>query len=436
MEKRVLLENHPRILGLFLFLLATAKYFLRTKMEFMRLWKALTEIQNDANKHSFIELSLAYDTLQQKHPSTFEYISKIINSTLRGKFTLEKKRNLSKAIYIGDLYLFFNRVNESFLYGFLVLAIIGLIGNCLVIVYFLRLHKNNFQKISSYHFLIIALAITDIICCISATSSYYLDWKIEWLGNELLCNISQPLFVYTLPNISFWVIALLAYERYRNIVHPFARKLGIKVYSILLLLISLLSSPVYYLGNLVESSRTFHIYNNIKYCQLNIGDMSHLSYHIGSAGVAAMVLLPLLINIVCVLKIFNYIKQNSMKASVDIQNKNIDSKSSSQNHNSINKRNVNAFKTLTFLVLIYVFSIVPGRLFMYVWGHYFTFVKNDLVFDTKHYALLWTSMVARISFLDNNVVNFIVYAYMIKGFRKFLFSVLAFGILKKLKKRK
>ena len=93
-----------------------------------------------------------------------------------------------------------------------------------------------------------------------------------------------------------------------------------------------------------------------------------------------------------------------MKASVDIQNKNIDSKSSSQNHNSINKRNLNAFKTLTFLLLIYVFSIVPGRLFMYAYGHYFTFVKNDLVFDTKHYALLWTSMVAKIYYLSNHGV--------------------------------
>ena len=84
--------------------------------------------------------------------------------------------------------------------------------------------------------------------------------------------------------------------------------------------------------------------------------------------------------------------------------------------------------------MIYALSVGPGRIFIYAWGHYFLFAKDPLDFSKKHYALLWISSMAWVFFLANNVVNFIVYAYMIKGFRKLLFSVLSMGIPKLLKK--
>ena len=102
----------------------------------------------------------------------------------------------------------------------------------------------------------------------------------------------------------------------------------------------------------------------------------------------------------------------------------------------VNKRNRNAFKTLTILVIIYALSVGPGLIIKYLSGHNLLFVKDPLDFSKRHYALLWTSTLSWLLFLANNVVNFIVYAYMIKGFRKFLFSILSLGIPKLLEKWK
>ena len=250
----------------------------------------------------------------------------------------------------------------------------------------------------------------------------------------MACVVSLPLLVYALPNISFWVVGLLAYERYRNIVHPFARKLGIKVYCILLMLITLLSTPSYYFGEMLENKRTFRAYNNIEYCQVHFLDVLPVGFCVGASGIVTMVILPAIINIVCVRRIFKYIKQNSMQ--VPKQNEeNFNNNNITKTNSSKTRGNRNAFKILVLLVLIYILSVLPGRLYMFGWGYnYFITGDYNFDFDTRHYALLWISIVARILFLTNNVVNFLVYAYMMKGFRKFLISIVTLGILKKLRK--
>ena len=406
-------------------------------MELARFANALFSINEDPNKRAFTELYLAYQAFQQKHNLSFDQISKVINLLTKGEFTANNgKKYFEQAMHVGDYYLFFSRFQTSFFNVFLVLSTIGVIGNSLVIVYFFYLHKKNFRKMGSYHFLITVLAVLDIICCISTTAAYYFDWQIEWSGNETLCLVTFPLAVFAFPNISFWVVGLLAYERYRNIVHPFAKKLGIKVYCILLMLITLLSSSCYYFGSLVER-RDFHRHNTAKYCQFNIRKLIYTNFHIGSSSIAILATSPFFINLFFVVKISSYIKTNSMTLPPESKsNRNNDNRQNDSSNigNFINKRNRSALRTLVLLMLIYILSVAPGRIFMYRYGNYFLFEQESLNFDTKHYALLWISIVARILFLTNNVVNFLVYAYMMKGFRKFLISIVTLGILKKLRK--
>ena len=405
-------------------------------MGFTEIWKSLEDVHLSGNKHHIINLFLAFnDVFHQGNPLLlYEQISKKVNFTLKGKFTLEEKRFIAKAIHVGDFYLFLSRFHESYISVFIILAMIGVVGNFSVLVYLLNLHKKNFRKMGSYHFLITVLAVLDIICCISTTTAYYFDWQIEWKLGKVACIVSLPLLVYALPNISFWVVGLLAYERYRNIVHPFARKLGIKVYCILLILITLLSTPSYYFGEMLENKRTFRAYNNIEYCQVHFLDVLPVGFCVGASGIVTMVILPAIINIVCVRRIFKYIKQNSMQ--VPKQNEeNFNNNNITKTNSSKTRGNRNAFKILVLLVLIYILSVLPGRLYMFGWGYnYFITGEFNFDFDTRHYALLWISIVARILFLTNNVVNFLVYAYMMKGFRKFLISIVTLGILKKLRK--
>ena len=460
-------------------------------MEFLRFQKALKAIEITSSyttsKQSLVDLYIAYDNLQKKESVSFDTISKFINATLQGNFTAERKGLLSKAIQMGDLYLFFDKFERSFFNVFFIIGIIGVIGNFLIVLYFMRLHRKNFRKMGAYHFIITTLAIVDALCCITGTVSYNLLWRIEWITHAAICVIALPLFLSTLPNISFWLIALLSYERYRNIVHPFERKLSIKVYSILMVLITLLSSSCYYFTRLMDR-RVFHTNNDVNFCSLF--PVKEPSYHIGSVGITIGAVIPLLINIVFGVKIYRYMKQTSIsfnyvtngkdtsdKRNITSTTTNNNNENNNNNHNKsnnnntntinnnntinnidtrqsknstdrnnisnqklpvisnvINKRNRNAFKTLTILVIIYALSVGPGRIFAYAWGHYFLFAKDPLDFSKKHYALLWISTIASLLFLANNVVNFIVYAYMIKGFRKLLFSVLSLGIPKLLKK--
>ena len=129
----------------------------------------------------------------------------------------------------------------------------------------------------------------------------------------------------------------------------------------------------------------------------------------------------------------NYNNNNNIKAN-NIKANNIKANNITKNNNSKTRGNRNAFKILVLLVLIYMLSVLPGRLYMFGWGYNFITGEYNFDFNTKHYALLWISMVARILFLTNNVVNFLVYAYMMKGFRNFLISIVTLGILKKLRK--
>ena len=114
------------------------------------------------------------------------------------------------------------------------------------------------------------------------------------------------------------------------------------------------------LVNLIEP-RNFHIYNNASYCEIDVFNLKLEFFHTGSVSMAAFTFIPLFINVVFVLKIYNYIKKNSMKAPVENQNKTIASNSINNNssNSSITKRNFNAFKTLMPLILIYVLSVCP-----------------------------------------------------------------------------
>ena len=82
----------------------------------MRFQKALKVVEITSSytigKHSLADLYIAYENLQKKRPFSFDTISNVINASLQGNFTADRKRLLSKAIQMGDLYSFFNKFEE------------------------------------------------------------------------------------------------------------------------------------------------------------------------------------------------------------------------------------------------------------------------------------------------------------------------------------
>ena len=101
-------------------------------------------------------------------------------------------------------------------YVYLTLIIIGIIGNIIIITYFIgKVYKFQIKKLSPYHFMTIQLAVVDLCLCTCVI-------------------ISDPIIIYppiifeafdhvkmSLSTTSCWVLAMLSYERYRTIVNPF-----------------------------------------------------------------------------------------------------------------------------------------------------------------------------------------------------------------------
>ena len=90
---------------------------------------------------------------------------------------------------------------------------IGVIGNLLVIIYFMKINMKKLKKMSSYHFLIILLAFTDLFICMHMFPFIIPNAPFNW---SVLFGVLAATFL---------VLTLLSFERYRNIVHPFKGKI-------------------------------------------------------------------------------------------------------------------------------------------------------------------------------------------------------------------
>ena len=117
----------------------------------------------------------------------------------------------------------------------------GVLGNLLIIVYFLNLNWNKLRRMSSYHFLLINLAICDALACGGTAFLFHFLWELDKFGCEYVMNV----FVNICPMASCLLLIIMSYARYRRIVTPFKKRLNKKQYSIVCVVIWILSSLTY-----------------------------------------------------------------------------------------------------------------------------------------------------------------------------------------------
>ena len=101
----------------------------------------------------------------------------------------------------------------------------------------------------------------------------------------------------------------------------------------------------------------------------------------------------------------------------------------------IQKRNRKALKVLLLLILIFVFTATPARTYFYVWS-YLSIFEFDSIYELDWKSIRMFEHVTYILTFSNHVVNFIVYACIIVGFRKFLLNLVTFGYWGKREKRR
>ena len=116
-------------------------------------------------------------------------------------------------------------------FGYIPIALLGFFGNIVIIV-----NKIRIERMSTYHFLIILLAIIDF-CAITVGSIGSIAFK----ENTLIHGKWFPLFKRGSTTTSYWMLVMLSYERYRSIVHPFKerfKKMPVFCFGICMLVIS------------------------------------------------------------------------------------------------------------------------------------------------------------------------------------------------------
>ena len=106
---------------------------------------------------------------------------------------------------------------------------IGVPGNCLVFWFYLT--RNSISKMSTYHFFILQLALSDYIICVglplveiydSVTGTTNKNEK--YVFGEFVCEHFVATPYHISPAVSAWMLVALSFERYWKIVNPFRRR--------------------------------------------------------------------------------------------------------------------------------------------------------------------------------------------------------------------
>ena len=276
--------------------------------------------------------------------------------------------------------------------------LVGGVGNILVIIFFAFKSKN--KELTSYHFIIAQLAVSDLIVCVGIPPVIFQFIIGTWYTGELMCKaISIPWAGVT---ASCWILCGLAYDRYRRIKDPMAENFSKKkitlvcliVWSILFLVaIPQFTNTKYYPENQICYFDAFKSYSP------EFAIVYYTFYFMANA------VIPLTIFLIVYFK-----SRNILSSSVNM---------GGQTGEAITARNKKALKTLKMLIILYTVCVVPGSLWGLLYsllGHFlpwfYEFTSTDagmMVYFCYHFCICF-----------NNVANFFIYMGRIPEFRKFL----------------
>ena len=356
-------------------------------------------------------------------------------------------------------------------YKYIPLVIIAIVGNLLILIYFTRIYKYRIKHMSSYHFLIVLLAVTDLVTVTyDAFTSIVFKEKISRNEIDVLAFNIVVGIQSSLITASCWILVLLSYERYRTIVHPFREKIR-KRYIGVVCITGWLFCIVGYVVMYKKTTLTINITTSG-----GIEDQQLLSSFV-MIPISIMFILDCLAPSLCLVffykRIKNYMKNTKTRLSYSNEvttitekknssksinsksnNSNNDSSNSNDNNNSINnsnkekncnnnisdysrnsinivnickKRNwiVNAANTLRNLIIVYVFLVWPGRVVFII---ILTLMAYCPQFYLENFRFLNLMLeVFEIWIVLNNLANVFVYLILIQKFRLFLWKMVSRG---------
>ncbi|XP_066914312.1 neuropeptide Y receptor type 2-like [Clytia hemisphaerica] len=397
--------------------------------DFLRVKAALEEVHAHMDLKSQLDYAEAYDVIENKHGITWDIFILMSNLSMKGKLSKHQESEMKKALQFSRLTAFQIENNPKFITAFIVACTIGLVGNLLIISHFMLKHRGKLTKMRGYSFLIIILAVVDLLVCFSLTFATYFELELVWKLGQYLCEYNGFITRGALPILSFWVLVLVSFERYRNIVKPFDKKISVKIYTlvlgVMLVLLGIVGFILHQFGVVVKMNFIKNTKGDLV-CVVPASSFSKIPkrefFTNAAIWVASMMLIPVTILYYYYSRISRYMKRESSKA---IQN-------AGQAAIQIRKRNKKALRVLFSLIVVFVMTAFPARGYLLFWSYVRIYELNGEVFEQKHFKIMIVfERIAQMLIMANNVINCFVYATIMESFRYYALNVLTFGLLRK-----
>ena len=205
----------------------------------------------------------------------------------------------------------------------------------------------------------------------------------------------------TSRSFSCWILVFLSFDRFRSIVHPFKGKFSKRRY-LTILIIAVLVLFFYYLTWDLRS----------KYTPLSQGGIVFSEF----------LLVSIMETVVPTALMYWFYRRISRKIQSDM----MQSTMPGYNGPSL-KRKLKAMYILKLLIAVYIFSIVPGRIYIPIDQLLFNSLDVSISMTTRRHAL----SAAHFLLYVNNRVNVFIYIYLMDDFRRFLIKTFTCNLLKK-----
>ena len=279
-----------------------------------------------------------------------------------------------------------------------VTLVVGVVGNALILLYFSTRTK-HLREMSSYHFFIIQLALTDISVCIFVPLAevHGTFYKESWHTGEFTCLWLSVIPYHVATGVSGWQLVTLSFDWYRKIVHPFKWQLNKRM----VLLITIIIWGLSYC-TVLPITLTFR-YNASSETCFNKDTLLSEIYHSCVQSATIECLLPIL--------------------SMSILYRKTSRKILSEGAEQLNRENYEYFeqrkkavKTIKWLIILFTLTVLPGRIVHVIrsmWGFLDAgSIRHDVVLSVIEFMDKWI--------IVNSLINIFVYCKINKRFYEYL----------------
>ena len=289
---------------------------------------------------------------------------------------------------------------------------IGSLWNFLIIIYFLKTNSKNLKKMSSYHFLIINLAIVDLCISVGMSIASPIFVKPPWDLGTFECIMLIPFIESVCPMLSCWLLVLISFARFRSIVYPLReriskKKCGLCVFVVLLAI----------------SVSNLKFFMTIKSKQ--IGSISMCVFDSSYENFIVQISITYIVDSFFPLAIMLFLYNEMYKR----MNRRANGNSFALTDQS-RQRNRRALRTIRGLIWLFILTVILGRVYNLL-SRVLDFYKsnNKPPFLTMLDVFIWVSYSLNVLiYFMNNILNIFIYAKMIPDFRRFLLTVFTFGM--------